>query len=138
MKCDGNCFECVYDDCVLGVTGRSNAKRDEEKARAYRKAYYESHKEYFRQKNKEWWAAHPEKVKEHYAKNREYYLQKRKENYQANKEKNKAYNKAYYEAHKEECKQRYKEWREAHPEKVKEYYQRRKEKKLQAMLQNEA
>lgn len=128
MKCDENCFECIYDDCILGVIGRSSTKRDEEKARAYRKAYYESHKDYYRQKSKEWWAAHPEKAKEQYAKNRDYHLQRRREYYQANKEKAKAYR----EEHKEYYRQKTREWREAHPEKVKEYSQRRKEKRLQA------
>lgn len=124
MKCDENCFECIYDDCILGAAGRSNAKRDKKKS----KEYYESHKEYFRQKNKEWWTAHPEKVKEHYEKHKEYYLQKRKEWYQANKEKAKTYSQEYYEKHKEYFRQKNKEWREANPEKAKEYYQRRKEK----------
>lgn len=61
MKCDGNCFECEFDDCV-----RETSSVNLEKQRERCKAYYHSHKEYFRQKNKEWWAAHPEKSKEYY------------------------------------------------------------------------
>lgn len=128
MKCDENCFECKYDDCIWEASERDNAERDKEKRRAYSKAYYESHKDYYRQKSKEWWAAHPEKAKEQYAKNRDYHLQRRREHYYANKEKAKA----YYEEHKEYYKQKGREWREAHPEKIKEYSQRQKEKRLQA------
>ena len=104
VKCNSDCFNCIYDDCLRGqiieveieqkprkkFTSKAECntvwkKRNIEKVRLYQRQYYHIHKEqrkeYFEKYKKE----HPDKVKEYsrkyYQKNRKKILQKKREQY---------------------------------------------------------
>ena len=54
MRCDSNCFECKYDDCIYGS----------EPAKRNRHEYYVRNRERINEKSKKWKEEHPERVKE--------------------------------------------------------------------------
>jgi hypothetical protein len=95
--CDGNCLECVFDDCIATekeimalekaehpVTPKEEAER--EKKRAYSRAYYYAHKEHIQETHKILYEqkkdyirkVNNERYKEYYKENREEILQKKK------------------------------------------------------------
>lgn len=83
MTCNGDCFNCIYDDCVVsepqllrlmraerGVSKKVlEAKKEKDRERA--RSYYQKHREACKAKSREWKKAHPEKVAE--------YVQRQKE-----------------------------------------------------------
>jgi len=86
-----------------------------EKAKQYRKRWYQEHPEY----NKKYYHEHKEEIKEygkkHYQENKEEIKEYGKKRYQENKEKAKEYGKKYYQEHKEERNQYLKEKRKKDP-----------------------
>ena len=84
--CNGDCFNCVYGDCIY------DDEIDEKKAkrRDTQRRYYE--------KNKERWQAYK---REWYEKNKEHCREQKREWYRKNREKKLAYNKQHYEENKE-------------------------------------
>lgn len=84
--CNGDCFNCVYDDCIYdeGIDPTKARKREtqrryyekhKEKMQAYKRQWYEEHKEHVRQQKREW-----------YEKNKQKKLEYGRQHYQANKE----------------------------------------------------
>lgn len=77
MTCNGDCFNCIYDDCIVSETQLLRLMRAEkgvsekalmekrEKDRLRAKAYYQRNRESCKAKNNEWRKAHPEKVAEY-------------------------------------------------------------------------
>lgn len=95
--CDGNCLECVFDDCIatdseikaLEKVNQTISPKDEEKIkrrRAYSRQYYLTHKEQIKATRKIWYEkkgdyireVNKERYKEYYQENREEILQKKK------------------------------------------------------------
>lgn len=95
--CDGNCLECVFDDCiatdseikVLEKVNQTISPKDEEKInrrRAYSRQYYLTHKEQIKATRKIWYEKkgdyirkiNNERYKEYYKENREEILRKKK------------------------------------------------------------
>lgn len=75
MTCDRDCFNCIYDDCILDIIPALKKpavpfSSTLEYKQAYRKAYYQKNKEKLDKQHREFIAKHPEKTKQ--------YLQKSK------------------------------------------------------------
>lgn len=85
MKCNLDCFNCLFPDCFNDVQDQ----------REYKKAYYLKHREEMIARAKKWNAEHPEQCRE---KNRKYYQKNREILLQRDR---KAYMHQYYLAHKE-------------------------------------
>ena len=93
MKCDGNCLECKFDDCIATTKECLEMSRNE-------KDYYTS-----------LGCADeltPNQVK--YLKNREKYIERAKKYYAENKEKRKAYASQYYQNNKQKLIERAMQW----------------------------
>lgn len=109
MKCNGDCFNCKFTDCIADnedinelekenpvvIVSEKEIKREQKKSRMRnyyyshateisecRKDYYEKNKEEVKEKNKI-------RYREYYQKNREKIIAKRKEYYQKHKEEEK-------------------------------------------------
>ena len=103
-KCDGDCFHCKFDDCVVDL---DEVPVDEDtdqyvfcKAEMnYRQQYYYKHKDYYRLAYKKYREAHKKKLNQ---KKREYYIK--------NKERLKEYAKNYYLNNKKTIKAKNKEY----------------------------
>lgn len=95
--CDGNCLECVFDDCIatdseikaLEKANHTVSPKDEERIkrrRAYSRQYYLTHKEQIKATRKIWYEKkgdyirkiNNERYKEYYQENREEILRKKK------------------------------------------------------------
>ncbi len=72
-KCDKDCLNCIYDDCII--------TSDNEKRRKYDKAYYERNRDARIAYSKAYQKAHPEKVREQ---NRKQYLKRKAKKEQRN------------------------------------------------------
>lgn len=94
--CDGNCLECVFDDCIAtdseikALEKANQSPKDEEKIkrrREYSRQYYLTHKEQIKATRKIWYEKkgdyirkiNNERYKEYYQENREEILQKKKQ-----------------------------------------------------------
>lgn len=73
MKCNKDCFNCKYDDCIL--TEEEAGKLDPKKYKMSEEARAKW-REYFRKYHREWRKAHKEYERERH---RRYYLQHREE-----------------------------------------------------------
>lgn len=81
-KCDGNCFDCLFDDCILTESEAGSAEgkpiwtrnRDKEKEKEYSANYYRKNKEKVSKSRKEYYQRNKDRLSE---RAREYY-QKRK------------------------------------------------------------
>lgn len=83
-KCNGDCFNCIYPDCILDVSGGlSNAEKATEEYQEKRKLEL-----------KKYWMLYQEKNKERIKETKKAY-------YEKNKERLKEYSKKYYFDHKE-------------------------------------
>ena len=84
--CNGDCFNCVYDDCIYdeGIDPKKARKREtqrryyekhKEKMQAYKRQWYEENKEHCREQKREWYRKNREKKlaygKQHYLENKE-------------------------------------------------------------------
>lgn len=74
VRCNRDCFNCVYDDCVAGEDRRG----DREKARIRARAYYWRHRETILARNRAYREANPDYHKKYYQKHRERILAKAK------------------------------------------------------------
>ncbi|RQM24364.1 hypothetical protein B5M09_007231 [Aphanomyces astaci] len=137
----GECFR-IADIRKIGFEGSSHSNLrarnkgeratmadDKEKAKAYKKQYYQANREKELQRNKQWREANKDKSKQYYQANRENVKAQQKQYYQANREKMKAQQKKYYQANREKQLQRMKQWREANWEKEKAQDRKRRAQK---------
>lgn len=99
VKCNGDCFHCIYEDCIgdpdanesskQGPDGQTYYQRNRDKYRAYQRAYYAANKELCKARQKAYRQENPEKTaacgKAYYRKNRAKILARRKAYYQAHK-----------------------------------------------------
>ena len=95
--CDGNCLECVFDDCIatddeIKVFDKAEhpvspeEEKKKERRRAYSREYYLTHKEQIKATRKIWYEkkgdyirmVNKERYKEYYKENREEILRKKK------------------------------------------------------------
>ena len=120
-KCNGNCFNCPYDDCILDDedfdtddTEELDQKLDllnmvdsdkKKKQREWARKYYQQNREWilacckqYRRKNKE---RISKRRKQYYQKKKKYFLARQKQYYQKNKKRIATYYKQYCQKNKE-------------------------------------
>lgn len=80
-KCNEDCFNCIFEDCIVDKTVTNSEKRAREAA--HKKQYYEANKEAFSIRMKEYYQLHKEQIKArqraYYWKNREKISRRRKQ-----------------------------------------------------------
>lgn len=125
MKCNMDCFNCIYPDCILDEKDIQVEKRNSctyyemnrDKCLAKAKEYGRTHRDQKREYDKKRYAENREQMK---ARRREYYLKSKRESsdkrrqtatdyYYSHLKERKEYNKNYYREHKEYYRQKARE-----------------------------
>ena len=63
--CDKDCFNCIYDDCILDSCGRTERKKKEKSQSSEAKRlhrYYMEHREEVKKKNLAYYREHREEI----------------------------------------------------------------------------
>lgn len=115
MKCNGDCENCVYDDCIAST--KEILEMDSKD-----KGYYTGLGRYEELTTDQ----------KYYVRNREKYIARANKYYADNKEKKKEYNRKYYQKHKEEFVARAIQWQKENVEVKREYDKERKRKVYEA------
>ena len=118
MKCNGDCENCVYDDCIAST--KEILEMDSKD-----KGYYTGLGRYEELTTDQ----------KYYVRNREKYIARANKYYADNKEKKKEYNRKYYQKHKEEMIARALSWQKENWFKEKER-QREKARKKRETIKN--
>ena len=90
MKCNFDCFNCKYDDCISDGKNPSTAEERRLKRNERLRQRYKENRDYYRAAGRRWYQRHKEQAKqrsrEYYWKNRETILAKSAEKRRKKKE----------------------------------------------------
>jgi hypothetical protein len=116
VKCNGDCENCVYDDCIASTKEILAMESYDKKGRYTGLGRYEE----------------LTTDQKYYVRNREKYIARAKKYYADNKEKRREYNRLYYQKHKKEFVARAIQWQKDNVEVKREYDKERKRKIYEA------